>query len=575
MFKIDLKDGQTCVVQDIREKDGITEYDFLLGWTKENADADDAFVISWAEPVKGIMYKWDATSKLHRDLFPHWEDVFTSMLSKDAPVTCLFDGNDTNRYCWALSECRKLVTIQNAVHDQIGDLTIKFTIGTRQYTNQYEKLLTLRVDKRPVSLRKAVEDVAAWWAKDLGMTPMYVPADAKDPLYSFWYSFHQDVNEKNVEEECRRAKDLGFEICIVDDGWQTEGNIGGYYYCGDWIPAKNKFPDMAAHVKRVHEIGMKYILWYGVPLIGYRSIHYEEFHDMLLRDEPGLKAALLDPRYKKAREFMINTYKRAIQEWDLDGFKLDFVDAWTDSADNAPYNERMDIPALQDAVDVCMSQIVRELRQIKPDILLEFRQSYIGPHMKQFGNLFRVGDCAGNYLKNRASILDLRMLMGDQAVHSDMLMMAPFEDPCINAVQIISCMFGVMQFSGRLENLTPETIRMSRFWLDFFKEHKALLQSKNLETYEAHLLYTWAKTCENNECAVGVYAIDKCIKPDQMDTIYIANGCTGERVLVELNGSYRVQVLDCYGQEVYSMDKEFAGITEIKIPVGGLIVMNK
>lgn len=574
-FKIDMQEGMSCVLKNVSENDGVEMYEFALSWTKENAAADDGFDISWQDPMERIMYKWDSRCLLHRDVYPHWDDTFTSMISRSAPVTCYFDGNDTNGYCWALSECRKLVTIKNGIDDQFGVLNPHFSIRTRQYTNQYAAAVTLRIDKRPVPMRRAVEDVASWWEKDLRMTPMQVPDPAREPLYSFWYSYHKDVDEKNVEEKCRWAKNLGFDICIVDDGWQTDINSGAYGYCGDWQPAPSKLPDMAGHVQRVHDIGMKYVLWYSVPFVGHFSVHYEHFKDMILRDEAELYASVLDPRYKEVREFLVNTYKKALLEWKLDGFKLDFIDCWSDAPDNAPYHEKMDIPALQDAVDVCMSEIVETLQAIKPDILLEFRQEYIGPHMKRFGNMFRVGDCAGNYLKNRASILDLRMLMGNQAVHSDMLMMAPGEKPETNAVQIISCMFGVLQYSGRMEIMTPEMTEMSVFWLNFLKEHRALLQSENLETHEAHLLYTWAKAAKDDECAIGVYAIDKCVKPDPVGTIYIANGCTGERVLVELAGTYQVQVLDCFGHEVSCGEKEFAGITQIAVPVGGLAVLRK
>ena len=574
-FTVRMTDGQTCDVKEISEKDGVTMTVFRFRWTKENAERDDCFTVNWFEDVPGVMYKWDADCRLHRDLSPHWDDRFRSMLSCLSPVTCYFDGTDTNRYLWALSECSKLIELKNGLRDQTGSLNLHFSFGTRQFTGQYETEITLYTDTRPIPMRKAVEGVAAWWEKDCGMTPLHVPDDARDPLYSFWYSYHQDVNEADVEAECRRAKELGFSLCIVDDGWQTEDNNGSYPYCGDWLPAPGKFPDMAAHVRRVHEIGMKYILWYSVPLIGYRSAHYERFKDMLLRDEPGLSAAILDPRYPETREFLIGTFRKALTQWDLDGFKLDFIDSWRESSFNAPYNERMDIPALQDAVDVCMSGIVQTLTQLKPDVLLEFRQSYIGPHMKRFGNLFRVGDCAGNYLRNRASILDLKMLMVDQAVHSDMLMMAPFEDPRVNALQIISCMFGVMQFSGRLERLDERMLQMSRFWLSFLKEHKTLLQSKNLTAYESNLLYTWAKTTENDACAVGVYAVDKVVKPDAAATVYVANGCMGERLFIELNGTYRVRVFDCFGEICSSFEKTFAGVEQLAVPIGGLVEMRK
>ena len=303
MFTITMQEGMNCVLRDVREKGDVAEYEFQMEWTPENAEVDDRFQISWKEPMKGILYKWDSRCLLHRDIFPHWDDIFTSMISKCAPVSCYFDGEDQNSYCWALSECQKLVTIRNAINDQFGYLDPSFSIPTRQYTNQYQTSVILRVDKRKVSMRQAVGDVADWWAADCGMKPTHVPAAAKDPLYSFWYSYHQGVDEHTVEEKCRWAKDLGFDICIVDDGWQTDDNNGGYGYCGDWKPAPTKLPDMAAHVKRVHEIGMKYILWYSVPLVGYYSEHYEHFKDMILRDVPVSSTAVLDPRYKEVRNF--------------------------------------------------------------------------------------------------------------------------------------------------------------------------------------------------------------------------------------------------------------------------------
>ena len=575
IFTITTQEGQSCTLTRSAEQNGIAEYEFQLSWTPENAAADDAFEITWCEPCHGMMYKWDATCDLHRSVYVHWDDAFPSMISVNAPVTCYFDGSDSNRYCWALSECKKLVQIKNAFDDLNGFLTPSFILKTAQFTGQFSTSVTLRIDKRPVSMGCAVADAAAWWSNDLEITPAYVPAAARDPLYSFWYSHHQQVSAPAVEEECARAKDLGFEICIVDDGWHTEDCGGSFWYCGDWKPAPTKFPDMAAHVRRVHEIGMKYILWYGVPLMGHRSKNYERFRGMFLRDEPGLNSSLLDPRYREVREFLINTYTTALKDWDLDGFKLDFIDVWKPSPDNAPYNESMDIPALQDAVDVCMTEIKNQLSVLKPDILLEFRQCYIGPHMKHFGNMFRVGDCAANYLKNRATILDLRMMMGEQAVHSDMLMLAPSEAPEINAIQIISCMFGVLQYSGRLEEQSTDALEMSRFWLSFLKTHKDLLLSPKLKAYEAHLLYTWAKVTQGNECAIGVYAIDKCIQPDAVDTIYIANGCTGKRILLELEGSYQVQILDCRGYEQDFFTKDFSGISTLPVPVGGLVVLHK
>ncbi|MFR7718112.1 MAG: hypothetical protein ACLU3N_05510 [Lachnospiraceae bacterium] len=79
-----------------------------------------------------------------------------------------------------------------------------------------------------------------------------VPDATKKAMYSFWYSMHQNVTAKNVEES-RRAAQLGLSAVIVDDGWQTEDNNRGYAYCGDWEPSGQKFltlPDMLQMYRR-------------------------------------------------------------------------------------------------------------------------------------------------------------------------------------------------------------------------------------------------------------------------------------------------------------------------------------
>ena len=109
-------------------------------------------------------------------------------------------------------------------------------------------------------------------------------------------------------------------------------------------------------------------------------------------------------------------------------------------------------------------------KKIKPDILLEFRQGYIGPNMRRFGNMFRVTDCPDDYLNNRVGVLDLRQIMGNSAVHSDMLMWHKDESPELIAVQIISILFGVMQYSARLDEIGEDAVKVSKFWFDFTKD---------------------------------------------------------------------------------------------------------
>lgn len=555
------------------EKNGVQFYTFAFEWDPASLTADTSVSVSWQRPMLDYMYCWTPERRLSRQVRPDWSGETPSMVSQNCPVSCIFDGRSRSRYTWALDECQKLVFCKNGVIEENGEMFFSFRLPLRQYTAVCCATVTLRIDERDLTFAEALGEVARWWEKDCGIVPAPVPGAAKDPVYSFWYSFHQNVIAAEVEKECRRAKALGFDICIIDDGWQTDDNSRGYAFCGDWEACPAKIPDMAAHVKAVHDIGMKYILWYSVPFVGYQSKHYKEFEGKYLYQVERLNCAVLDPRYKEVREYLTGIYLKALNEWDLDGFKLDFIDQWHYSPDMAPCDPAKDIPDLFDAADRFMLDTINALRAVKPDILLEFRQSYIGPHMRSYGNMFRAGDCPNDYISNRVSVFDLRMLMGDSAVHSDMLMWHPDEKPETAALQIISVLFGVLQYSAKLEKMEPRTYEMSRFWLNFVKKHRRLLLESPLEVYEPHLLYTWAKAANDDESIAVAYAADKCLAPDVRKTIYLVNGAMSDRILCELEGRFALHILDCCGEEISHEEKNFSGITALDVPAGGMAVL--
>ena len=110
---------------------------------------------------------------------------------------------------------------------------------------------------------------------------------------------------------------MGMKVLIVDDGWQTDDNKRGYAFCGDWEISKNRFPDMAAHVKKVHDLGMKYMIWYGVPMVGVKAKNFPQFKDKLLWVNYGKWSdyGCLDPRFPEVRNFLCDIYEKAVREW--------------------------------------------------------------------------------------------------------------------------------------------------------------------------------------------------------------------------------------------------------------------
>lgn len=559
---------------------GETVYTFDFSWDPQEAAGQDdpCLSIQWYEPCLNILGAWHPLCEADRGPRVEWIGPLISKTAFSAPVVSYYDDRDVNTFTVALSELEKEVRMDFGVHEENGTLRCWITVPLLPFGPVSSYTLRLYIDRRPLPFYKALDGVRRWWEDTCGVQPAPVPAAGRDALYSTWYSYHQGVTAENVEAECARAAELGFKMVIVDDGWQTDDNHRGYAYCGDWEPSEKKFPDMAAHVARVHALGMKYMLWYSVPFVGCHSRAWERFQDKMLRLQEGGRVGVLDPRYPEVREYLKNTYVRALKEWDLDGFKLDFVDNFSLSG-WAEQKPGMDFLCVQEALDHMMKDILASLRAIKPDILIEFRQGYIGPNMRQYGNLFRVGDCPNSFVRNRVGMTDLRLLGGGSAVHSDMLMWHRDESVVNSAIQIENVLFATLQLSVLLEGLSAEHREMLRFWLGFMDRHRHLLLEGGFIPETPSFLYPVIRGEENDETVVARYSSQASVSVDagRFRRVTVVNATKTEAALLRFTGSrkYAVTLLDCCGREVSRETVVAVDHTPclLTIPQGGLAVL--
>jgi alpha-galactosidase len=294
----------------------------------DEAARPPVFRLSWSHPLVSVHGYWHSGAGYDKGLQVDWGKGVYSKATSGAPVGCLYDLEGRNRLTFALSDALNPVTFHAGVHEESGEASCWVRLFDEPIAPLGVYEATLRLDTRDLPYFETLSDVSRWWAGLPGYEPAGVPETARLPMYSTWYSFHQDLEPGRVEEQCRLAKDLGCEAVIVDDGWQTTSNERGYAYTGDWEPEPEKIADMREHVDRVHALGMQFLLWYSVPFIGRHSKAWKRFSGMLLEEIERLGAGVLDPRFPEVREFLIETYESALREWDLDGFKLDFVDSF-------------------------------------------------------------------------------------------------------------------------------------------------------------------------------------------------------------------------------------------------------
>ncbi|AZN41080.1 glycoside hydrolase family 36 protein [Paenibacillus albus] len=542
--------------------------------------------LKWRLPIVDVQGQWHPTAIYNKGLRADWSQPFESKSTYSAPVFCLFGGDGGNRLTFAFSDVLNVIKYDAGINEETACFHCHITMFDTPTTPICNYEATLRIDTRShIPYYEALQQVSDWWSTFAENKPAPIPDAATQPMYSTWYSFHQNLSPEAIEEECAAARKLGCETVIVDDGWQTADNARGYAYCGDWQVCTEKIPDMRAHVANVHKLGMKYILWYSVPFIGKKSEAWGRYQNKLLYTIDSLEAGVLDPRYPEVRRYLIEVYENALLDWDLDGFKLDFVDVFGQPEKENPGNAdgRDDISVAQ-AVDLLLSEVIKRLSVIKPDIMLEFRQNYISPLMRKYGNLFRAADCPNDAIQNRMRTLDIRLLCGNTAAHADMIMWHADEPVESAALQLINVLFAVPQISVRLTTLPEQHAEMVAFWLAFWKEHRSTLLEGKLAPNHPELLYPLVTANDSNTYIAAVYQENLIIKlPDSQplppQTILI-NGTRSDRLIIErthqpIAAAATVTIKNCLGQTVneYALSST-QGIQAIPVPAGGLAIIS-
>lgn len=558
-----------------------------------NIDGD----VSKAPPVYRVSFKCPAVN-IHgawRPAVQNMEDGFNRSLAVDwdgwdghpaantvsAPVSSLYDVSGMNRITVAYSDLLGPVDMKLAINEEGAEIHLLLTLFKRTTLRFANYSQRIRIDTRTIPYFTALKDVSKWWETLPGTTPAQVPFYAKLPMYSTWYSYHQTVNAADVEAQCKIAKELGCESVIVDDGWQLSGVDNGYAHTGDWEPKREKIENMREHVEKAHDLGMKYLLWYSVPFVGIKSQVWDRFKDKLIDMWEAKGAGVLDPRFPDVREYLINKYETAVKEWDLDGFKLDFVDCFNgNEGKEIQYGNGRDFNSVQEAVDKLLSDVMLRLKVLKPDIMIEFRQPYHGPLMRKYGNMIRAWDCVNDALENRVRTIDIRLLNGTTPAHSDMIIWNTEDTVESAALQLINVLFSVPQISVCLDKIPEVHLKMLKFWLGFFKEHLDVLQEGELIPLEPQLLYPIV-FAENKSKRIAVVYSDHVIKSrvNIPEKFIIVNGKYTQEVIVDIEedlGNCEIDVFNCIGEvvDVFEMNLQ-KNIHRINIPESGVAIIKK
>lgn len=560
----------------ISNEENVAIYELEL--TSETPAELSEVIVQWRLSCTNIKGEWSTGALYEKRLRADWELAsVVSRVSVNAPILCLFGHEDENIITIACSDVVNTLELMAPVREEDNFIYCQLTFFTEKMPLTKHYKTQIRIDQRMYHFSECVEDVGNWWASFERLKPAIVPAAAKVPLYSTWYSYHQNFTPAQLLQECRQSKRLGYKGIIIDDGWQTLNGGRGYDYTGDWEP--DRIPETRQFVKTIQAMDMKCLFWYSVPFCGKKSKAYQQFKGKFLTENHPW-APVFDPRYPEVRAYLIEKYASALINWDLDGFKLDFIDDFkTYPETDLTLADGRDYASVDEGVYRLMSDVMTELKKIKPDVLIEFRQKYIGPAMRKFGNMFRAFDCPNDSVGNRMRTTDVKMLCGDTAVHSDMITWHATETVETAALQLTNVLFAVPQLSVRFAETSEDHLQMIAFYTKYWQKNKSILLEGDFVPYNPLANYPMLSASDEEKIIFGVYEDMVVELAADFEKIDLVNGKMTEQIAFEFLDDYgkcNVKIYDCMGNLDWKGKLKFAeGLHALEVPANGMIRIRK
>lgn len=301
-------------------------------------------------------------------------------------------------------------------------------------------------------------------------------------LVNAWEGFMFDFDEQRLLSVARRAKDIGAELFVMDDGW-FEGRNDDTGGLGDYAPDLKKLPDgVAGLADKVGKLGLGFGLWFEPEAVNPRSRLYSEHPDWAIT-EPGREPVfcrnelLLDLTRPEVRDYIVDSVGRT-----LDSAGISYV-KWDMNRHLAGTGG-----AFAHRYILGLYEVLHRIFDGRPDILLESCSS--GGNRFDLGMLCFSPQIWASDDTDPVERLDIQKglsflyplsTMGahvSASPHSQTLRNTPF------GTRFAASCFGCLGYELDLRELSPAELREARKQVEFYKKHRMTLQYGKLYRFE-------------------------------------------------------------------------------------------
>ncbi len=192
-------------------------------------------------------------------------------------------------------------------------------------------------------------------------------------LYNSWEATFYAVNEEQQLELAKKAKDIGIELFVVDDGW-FKGRTSATTGLGDWEVDKTKFPNgLGSMIKKINDMGMDFGIWVEPESLVPASEVYKAHPDWVM-DMPPNRTLPITRRYlnlakEEVYQHLFTVLSKLLAENNIKFIKWDQNSYLSETGwKNAPVEIQREV-RIRFMKNVY--RLVEELRKKFPDVLFE------------------------------------------------------------------------------------------------------------------------------------------------------------------------------------------------------------
>jgi alpha-galactosidase len=312
------------------------------------------------------------------------------------------------------------------------------------------------------------------------------PVDfAYQPEWCTW-GYGRNFKAEQILNKLEYLKTLGIRSVILDDGWSANH--------GDWIPDPKKFPkgeeDFKLLINKIHESGFKVWLWWVPGYVDSASSVAAQHPDWLIQNEDGSvhRSYGLCAAYQPVQEHFKKLVQKFVEEFKIDGFKLDFPEINSAPPCYNPAHHHKNPYESFYSTPILFQNIYETAKRYNPNMLIEYCSCGIPPNIFHlpWTNLMVTSDPNISQITKRIKLY--KALLGDD--------FPVLEEYCgILAEPVYQLTIGAGgvpgTFSTYLDNYHEK-------WLNIYQKHQLSNGGKYLNLYDIGFDYPEAHVIEKN-----------------------------------------------------------------------------